>query len=489
MKKTVFLLAGLILAALTCGAQDAFRGAYFMDTYLYGHTMNPALTANRSYASVGLGNIDLQTQTNLSASTFFYPTNGGVLTFLSDAVPAETFLSKIHRHNSEQLDLRLDLINFGFWTKSNQFHNFSLNVRLAQSAAIPYDIFRFLKNGSTDGTDYDLSGAGMRLRAYGEAAYGISFPVTDEIRIGGKVKALVGLAYADARFNRLDVTLSGERWSVSSEGQMLSSSNLPTAQTIQALKPEEYLNLDNIDFSTLKPSGFGAAIDLGATWDILPWLQLSASVTDLGFISYKMNRSTTQGSWEYTGFDNISFDGENDLEDQLQAKLEQLQKLTEFRKVGTTSAMDFLPATFYVGAKAKPNDWFAAGLLGTVRSQGAFSWAEMRGSVNLEPCHWFGWAGSIAYGTFGPKFASMLNLRLGPIGLSLGGEITSPYFISTEPRASHTLEDYWNGDVVAIPRDNLNVNLMVGLNLVFGKTPAKRNHTGKYAEPLSEQLD
>ena len=488
MKKTVLILSGLILAALTCGAQDAFRGAYFMDTYLYGHTMNPALTANRSYASLAIGNIDIQTQSNLSASTFVFPTSSGIVPFLSDAVTSEQFLSKIHRHNSEQVDMRLDLLNFGFWTRSGQFHTFSMNLRVAESAAIPYDVFRFLKDGSTDGNNYDLSGLGLRARADAETAYGISFPVTDGIRIGGKVKALVGLAYADARFNRFDVTLSGERWSVATEGSALSS-NMPVTQTNQPFRPDEFLDLDNFEFSTLRPSGFGAAIDLGATWDVLPWLQLSASVTDLGFIHWKMDRSTTQGSWEYTGFDNIPFEGEGDLQDQLDAKLDQLQNLLEFRRTGSSSSMDFLPATIYLGAKAKPNEWFSAGLLGTIRSQGPYSWAEMRGAVNLEPCHWFGWAGSIAYGSFGPKFASMMNLRLGPFGLSLGGEITSPYFISSEPRSKHSLQDYYMGNVFAIPRDNLNVNLMIGLNLVFGKTPAKRNHTGKYAEPVAEPLD
>ena len=488
MRKIASILAGLVLAALTCGAQDAFRGAYFMDTYLYGHTMNPALTANRSYASVALGNIDVQTQTNLSAMTFLYPTGSGVVSFLSDAVSSEQFLKKIHRHNTEQVDLRMDLINFGFWTASGQFHTFSLNLRVAESIAVPYDVFRFLKDGSTDDNHYDLSGLGLRARAYSELAYGISFPVTEGIRVGGKVKALVGLAYADARFDRFDVTLSGERWSVSTEGNALSS-NMPVTQTNQPFRPQEFLDLEGFDFASLRPSGFGAALDLGATWDVLPWLQLSASVTDLGFLSWKMDRSSTQGSWDYTGFDNIPFEGEGDLQDQLDAKMEQLNKLLEFRRTGTSSAMDFLPATFYVGAKAKPNDWFAAGLLGTMRRQGAYSWSELRGSVNLEPCHWFGWAGSAAYGSFGPKFASMLNLQLGPIGLSLGGEVTSPFFISSEPRAKHSIQDYFEGNVIAIPRDNFNVNLMLGLNIVFGKTPAKRNHTGKYAEPVSEQLD
>ena len=474
MKKTVLIFAGLILALSGAEAQDAFRGAYFMDTYLYGHTMNPALTANRSYASVGLGRIDLQNQMNLGATTFLYPTSNGLVSFLSDQVTSEEFLSKINRHNVQNTNVQLDLLNFGFWTRSKQFHSFSLNIRVAENISVPYDIFRFLKDGSTDGTDYDLSGMGLRLRSYAEAAYGISFPVTDEIRIGGKVKALVGLAYGDARFDRLDVTLSGERWSVASEGRLLSS-NLPVTKDNQPVRIEELLDLDGFEPASLRPTGFGAGIDLGATWDVLPWLQLSASMTDLGFLRWNMDQSTAKGNWEYTGFENISFEGENDFDAQLEAKMDELRNLIEFRRTGSATGMDILPFTFYAGAKMKPCDWFSAGLLGTMRSEGSFSWSELRGAINLEPCHWFGWSGSAAYGSFGPKYASVLNLRLGPFALTFGGEITSPFFVSSDPRATHTWEDYVNGDVVAIPRDNLNVNLMVGLNLVFGKTPARRN--------------
>ena len=226
-----------------------------MDTYLYGHTMNPALTANRSYASVGLGDINIQAQSNLSASAFIYPTSGGAVTFLSDAVSSKDFLSKIHRHNTEQVDMRIDLLNFGFWTASRQFHTFSLNLRVAEGSSLPYDVFRFLKDGSSDGNYYDLSGAGLRVRGYAEAAYGISFPVTDAFRIGGKVKALVGLVYGDARFDRFDVTLSGEKWSVASDGRLLSS-NLPVTQSNQAVRPQDILDLDDFDpASTWVPPG------------------------------------------------------------------------------------------------------------------------------------------------------------------------------------------------------------------------------------------
>ena len=321
MKKIFTLLAILCLAALGAKAQNGFRGAYFMDTYLYGHTMNPALTANRSYASVALGRIDIQTQSNLGASTVLYPTGNGLTTFLSEGVSSETFLSKIRKHNMENVNAQVDLINFGFWTAKNQFHSFSLNLHVYENIAAPYDIFRFLKNGSTDGQDYDLSGLGARARGYAEAAYGISFPVTDQLRIGGKVKALVGLVYTDMRFDRFDVTLSGDRWSVATDGQ-LRSSNIPLAQTSESMRISEIFALDDFDIQKYRPSGFGGAVDLGVTWDVLPWLQLSASMTDLGFIRWKIDAPMgTKGSWEYTGFDRISFDGNDNLQEQLDAKM------------------------------------------------------------------------------------------------------------------------------------------------------------------------
>ena len=485
MKKIFTLLAILCLAALGAKAQNGFRGAYFMDTYLYGHTMNPALTANRSYASVALGRIDIQTQSNLGASTVFYPTGNGLTTFLSEGVSSETFLSKIRKHNMQNVNAQVDLINFGFWTAKNQFHSFSLNLHVYENIAAPYDIFRFLKNGSTDGQDYDLSGLGARARGYAEAAYGISFPVTDQLRIGGKVKALVGLIYTDMRFDRFDVTLSGDRWSVATEGQ-LRSSNLPIAQTSESMRISEIFAFDDFDIQKYRPSGFGGAVDLGVTWDVLPWLQLSASMTDLGFIRWKIDAPMgTKGSWEYTGFDRISFDGNDNLQEQLDAKMEELDQLTMFHRMGSAKPMDFLPATFYLGAKAHPCDWFSAGLLGTVRREGKFSWAEARGAINLEPTHWFGWSLSGAYGTFGPKFSSLLNLRLGPFAFFAGGEMASPYFVSDNPRAKHSLSDYFKGEVYAIPRDNLNLNLMVGLNIVFGKRPADRNQAPILVEPLN----
>lgn len=482
MKKRILLLSLCSLALFSARAQDAFRGAYFMDTYLYGHTMNPALCANRSYASVATGLINLGAQSNLGASTFFYPTRQGeMVSFLSDQVPTETFLKKLNRINTESASVRMDLFNFGFWTPRDQFHSFSLSLHVTEDVSLPRELFRFLKDGTSDGTDYSFAGLGARARVYGQLAYGISFPVTDRLRIGGKAKALVGLAYADARFSHFDVTLTGERWSVSSEGQLVAS-NLPATQRTGSMPVSEILDLDGFNYRELRPSGFGLAVDFGATWDVLDWLQLSASVTDLGLMGWSMDRFRTSGTWEYTGFENISFTEENNFQEKLNAKLEELDKLFLFTANGKASKADFMPATIYAGAKFHPYGWFSAGLLGTVRTQGKYSWAELRTAVNLEPCHWFGLSGSAAIGTQGPRFGTAMSLRLAVLSLFIGTELSSPYFISTDPRGHHSIVDYFSGDVAIIPRDRLNANLIFGLNIVFGKKPAQRNAPADHVE-------
>jgi len=446
-----------------------------MDGYLYKHTMNPAFYASKGYASVGVGNISLNTQSNLGVSTFFYPTSGGNAEFfLSDNVPSSTFLGKLRQNNFENASLGEDLLSFGFWTKKNNFHSFSASLQVMESVSAPYNLFRFMKEGSTNGTGYDMSGLSGRMRAYAQIAYGMSVPINDNIRVGAKVKGLLGLIYMDTKFNKFDVTLSGERWSVSTDGELIAS-NVPATQNSDSVPISDVFDLDNIDLDNMRPSGFGAAVDLGAMWQALPWLEVSASIVDLGFLHWSLDtRMSTNGSWEYTGFDNIDPMGDGSYQDQLDAKFDELDNIVEFHPSEAGSPMDILPATVYVGAKASPNSWFSAGLLGTARLEGKYSWAELRASANVEPKHWFGVTASAAYGSFGPKLGGALNVRLPILALFVGGELSSFHFVSNNPNGSNKIGDLVKGESFLVPRDNLNLNLVVGLNVVFGKTASKR---------------
>ena len=68
----------------------------------------------------------------------------------------------------------------------------------------------------------------------------------------------------------------------------------------------------DIEYNNFGLSDFGLAVDLGATYDlpVLPGMQLSAAVTDLGFVSYShaLRGKTSDVSWSFDGFKNVAVD-------------------------------------------------------------------------------------------------------------------------------------------------------------------------------------
>ena len=479
MKKILFTLVSLILPLAALSAQDGFRAAYFMKGYQYAHKMNPAFAADRNYLGVGTGRIGVQTQSNLGASTFLYPSSGNqTVTFLNEEISSDRFLRQLRKDNPFHTDIHVDAFNLGFYTQGDKFHTISISAHVQERASLPYDLFRFLKDGTTDGAAYDLGGVAARLQGYAQVAYGLSMPLTDGLRVGGKVKALVGLARADARFDRFDVQLSSDRWAVATDGR-LTAANVPSSASGNDIAIQDIFDFDQYTVDNLRPSGFGLAVDLGASWDVLPWLQLSASVLDIGLMHWKLDsRLKTSGTWEYTGLEEIDLQDDGSFSEQIEAKFDALSALTRFSQGGDGKGTSLLPVTAYVGAKAHPCDWFSAGLLGTGRLEGRYSWAELRGALNLEPAYWFGLTAGAAYGTFGPKLSSAMNLRLGLLALFVGAELSSPYYV-TKNGAAFNWNSFKKGDDYPLPRDNMNLGLTVGVNMVFGRSARQRAALGE----------
>lgn len=90
MKKIIILMAASVLAAGSAFAQQSFRSAYFLDGYNHRHEFNPAFASRTSYFSVPvISAFNLETQSNLGVSTFLYPVNGKLTTFMNSSVSAE----------------------------------------------------------------------------------------------------------------------------------------------------------------------------------------------------------------------------------------------------------------------------------------------------------------------------------------------------------------------------------------------------------------
>lgn len=102
------------------------------------------------------------------------------------------------------------------------------------------------------------------------------------------------------------------------------------------------ISYDDIDFDTdnLGPTGFGMAIDLGATYKLNDEWTFSASLLDLGFISWKnTTKGTMSKDFTFNGFSDISVkddgtDNNKKLDTQVDELVDDLADLAKFDKAG-----------------------------------------------------------------------------------------------------------------------------------------------------------
>lgn len=462
MKRYIIILILSILAASSSVvyAQDALHTGYFTDGYVFRHKLNPAFGGVRNYISIPVVNAGVGVQSNMGVSTFLYPmSDGSLTTFLSSEVGAEEFLSKLNSSNSLNADVNTNIYSMGMRNKKgNLYHTFNVGVRSNNSVALPYDLFKFVKAGSTMGNTYDLSGIGVKSRNFIEVSYGISMGfLADRLRFGIKLKGLVGAALADAKISRLDAQLSEDKWELKGEGDF----NIALKGVEIGTDENGIYDFNNIkafeDLKQIGPAGYGVALDLGFSWEIIRNLTLSASVLDLGFMSWNNLQAGTlpETTWTFEGFENLSFNGESsEVEDQMNALGESLKEFTKIRKTDKSKMKEMLAMTANVGLEYVMPFYkgLSVGALATAHIDGDYSYGEGRVSLNLAPLRFLSLSGSYAYSSFGHTIGAMLNFHANCFNIFLGTD-TIPTKITPQ----------------GAPVGNLNAIVHLGVNITYGK--------------------
>ena len=462
MKKSIKIL---IIIALTASsgmayAQDALNTGYFTDGYVFRHKLNPAFGGVRNYISIPAVNAGVGVQSNMGVSTFLYPMSDGTLTtFLSPEVGAEEFLSKLQNSNSLYADVNTNLYSMGIRNKrGNLYHTFNIGMRSNNSVALPYDLFKFVKAGASMGNTYDLSGIGIKSRNFMEVSYGISVGFLDDrLRFGIKLKGLIGAVMADAKISRLDATLAEDKWELKGEGDF----NLALKGVEIGTDENGIYDFNNItafeDLKQIGPAGYGAALDFGFSWEIIRNLTLSASVLDLGFMSWNNLQAGAlpETSWTFSGFENLSVNGDNsDMDSQLSELGEGLKEFTKIRKTDDSKLMEMLAMTANVGLEYVMPFYkgLSVGALATAHIDGDYTYGEGRVSLNLAPLRFLSLSGSYAYSSFGHTIGAMLNFHANCFNIYLGTD-TIPTRITPQ----------------GAPVGNLNAVVHLGVNITYGK--------------------
>ena len=452
-----------ILVATTCSfsavAQES-RTSYFMETSSFRHQMNPALL-DAPYKSFMLGNINVGATGNVGLGNFIYKTEGNskydYTTFLNPSISASAFLGDMEDKNRMDLYVNFNIFSCAFKAFGGM-NLVELNMRSNTHLTLPYEFFEFAKTAG-EKQNYHLEDIGMRTTNYAELAFGHARDINDKLRIGAKMKVLVGAAYADFSVDKMDITMSGDEWCINAQTQVEASILDSKLEFEPAHKnsADGRRRLKGIDETAFGLPGLGVAVDLGATYKLTDDLTLSAGITDLGFMNWKKtHKASSKGDYTFDGFETFRVNSDDKTTDRLGPQLEDLgDDLEEMFSVyydGEDNVTQMLAATINAGAEYTLPVYkkLRFGVLYTGRINGLYSWHQGMISANYRPWKWLELNANTAFSSTGTTFGGAVNMHLGVAKLYIGA-------------------DRIFGDVSKefIPIDNMNGQVNVGITVPF----------------------
>lgn len=284
MKKVLFLGIFIFLLVPTALQAQYLRSSYFMEGSSTRMQLNPALQPKRGYVNIpGIGSVIAEVSTNSLGI------HDVIDVFDSDGefYNNDKFYNRLKGMNEMNISANTDVISFGFY-KGKGFWSFNVGARADVDATIPKEMFRYLRTTDAEdfrwnGESFDIRNEKLRLNAYIEVGAGYSRAINERLTIGGKAKLLLGAGNINLKINQLH--LSGKEAEMDSEFQIISDAYLEASAKGLELK-EENGYITDLDYNSFGISGYGAGIDLGASYQLMKNLTLSAAILDLGFISW-----------------------------------------------------------------------------------------------------------------------------------------------------------------------------------------------------------
>ncbi|MDE5694294.1 MAG: hypothetical protein K2I09_10335, partial [Duncaniella sp.] len=304
-------MAAVIAMLPVCASAQNLQSGYFDDNYLYRFQSNPAF-GNEGHGFVampGLGNLNVGTSGTIGVENIFYNVNGKTTTLLNPGVSASEVLDGLKDKNRLGINMRETVLAFGF-SGLGGYNTFSISARADMGFSLPKDIFRLAKEG-LENTTYDLSHLNARGAGWAEIALGHSHKINDRLRIGATLKLLAGVASVQTNVNTASLQLREDTWIAGVDAELQTSlKNIRYKTKYNEDTRRNYVNgIEIEDFSPI--SGYGMAVDLGAVYRLNDDWEFSASLLDLGFISWDNNHVASTNGLQQVVTDDYSFNVDN----------------------------------------------------------------------------------------------------------------------------------------------------------------------------------
>lgn len=411
------LLIGTFSGGKTLQAQPT-RSLYFMDNAPMRLSLNPALQPTRGYFNIPvIGSVSATAVSDPLTVQDFTDIIGKKNGFLNN----EELFSKLKAHNEVSMDCNLDLISLGFYAGKG-FWTVNVGAKIMIGASIPKSMFEFARDADNFeihdllDANYEVKDLQLNADLLAEIGVGYSRSINDRLTVGGRFKFLTGLGNLEARVDEMSIHADRSRyaWQVESHGSMKIS-----MKGINLTKNQESGYIDDLDIDAPGVSGFGMGIDLGASYNLIGNLTLSAAILDLGFVKWSASSTTTATTNSSHIYDASSIEDGSAIFNfdliQFTQQEEQKKRTTSLRPVLNAGAE-------YTFLEKK----IGLGLLTSTRFQEPKNFTELTFSANYHPKNWFG--ATLSYSFLHSDFKTFgLGLKLGPVILATDYMITGGF--------------------------------------------------------------
>ena len=460
----------MLVCTLSANAQF-LRTSYFMEGTHYRQQLNPALTPTKGYFNLPvIGAVNA----TVGSTSLGYQDIIDIIDDGDDFYTKPDFMNRLKDNNKLNVNFSTEILSAGCY-KGKNFWSFNIGLRTDIGANLTKNMFTFLNEMETveenwRNSNYDISGQQLNINAYTEIGLGLSRQINSRLTVGARVKALLGIGNMELKLNRVAMSANLpsdqqiNQWS--SESYWNSMTPSQAAQAAQELKDKfnnyhanltvgaelkssfkglelqeeegkDYVTDFDFDSGKLGIAGYGFGIDLGASYKILDNLTVSASVLDLGFISWSKSstkiasanpdpidiKGSTYANMVDPNNPNTVMNAVNQLQNDAQGYMDRVTNgdVLDYDMLqlevsdAKESRKSRLASTLVLGAEyGFFNNKLAVGVLSTTRFVQPDALTELTFSANYRPKSWFNVALSYsAIQSAGKSFG--LGLKLGPL--------------------------------------------------------------------------
>lgn len=489
MKRSVFLsfiLLGMLVIPFTLKAQEN-QTLYYMGLP-QSKLMNPALQSSYGFylGLPGVSSVYFNYSNNsFSFDDFIFKGTGefadSLITILHPSYDIDDFLDKLPGRLYIAPEAHVQLFALGFRSGETYF-TFDITEKANFFLSLPKDLMTLAFHGNSAfvGGTADFTDFTFDMTYYRE--YGITFSkkFNNRLTFGAKGKLLFGKANLSLKNADLGITIDeGNAFTHTLHSDISLNVSAPiTVITdsegfVDSIRIKEVMDTDEgiIDF-ILNSGNMGAAVDLGAVYNISDYFTLSASIVDLGFINWKQDvyNFVSKGTYNFEGIDaspEFDVNDNRDLGDVAEAMLDSIADI--FMPLTQEEAYKtMLPAKVYLGGTFNVSEKLNLGFLS--RSQIYKGKIQQAFTISANTNLGNALITSVSYTMSNNSYNNL------GVGLSFRGGPFQFYFISDHiPVTFNKMQFKDNGNVTSFPfpADLKRINIRFGLNIVFGCNPKR----------------